>query len=57
MCHVHMECWEWDIWKVNEFDFLNEEVKEFTSRWSQNLLYLRSPSHLLKQKILFMSEE
>ena len=30
------------IWKVNEFDFLNEEVEEFTSRWSQNLVNVRS---------------
>ena len=27
-----MEYWEMDIQKVNEFDFLNEEVKEFTSK-------------------------
>ena len=26
------------IWKVNGFNFLNEEVEEFTSRWSQNLV-------------------
>ena len=24
-----------DIWKVDEFNFLNEEVEEFTSRWSK----------------------
>ena len=35
-----------DIWKVNEFNFLNEEVEELTSRWSQNLVNLRSPSYL-----------
>ena len=39
-----------DIGKVNEFSFLNEEVEEFTSRWSQNLVNARSPSYL-KQKI------
>ena len=38
-----------NIWKVNEFNFLNEEVKEFTSRWSKNLIKLRSPRYL-KQK-------
>ena len=38
-----------DIWEVNEFDFLNEEVEEFTSRWSQNLVIVRSPNYL-KQK-------
>ena len=44
-----MEYWEIDIWKVNEFDFLNEEVEEFTSRWSQNLVNIRIRSYL-KQK-------
>ena len=33
-----------DIWKVNEFNFLNEEIKEFTSRYNQNLVDVRSPS-------------
>ena len=46
-----MEYWEMDIWKVNEFNFLNEEVEEFTTRWSQNLVNVRSPSYL-KQKSL-----
>ena len=32
-----------DIWKVNEFNFLNEEVQEFTSKWSQNLVDVKSP--------------
>ena len=31
-----MEYWEIGIWKDNES--LNEEVKEFTSKWSQNLV-------------------
>ena len=30
-----------DVWKVNGSDFLNEEVEEFTSRSSQNLVKLR----------------
>ena len=47
---VQMEYREMVIWKVNEFNFLNEEVEEFTSRWSQNLVNVRSPSYL-KQKI------
>ena len=47
---VQMEYREMDLWKVNEFNFLNEEVEEFTSRWSQNLVNVRSPSYL-KQKI------
>ena len=38
-----------DIEKVNELNFLNEEVKEFTSRGSQNLAKARNPSQL-KQK-------
>ena len=29
-----MEYWEMDIWKVNDFNFLNEDVEEFTSSWS-----------------------
>ena len=36
MEQVQMEYWEMDISKVNEFNFLNEEVEEFTSRWCQN---------------------
>ena len=44
-----MDYWEMDIWKVNEFNFLNEENEEFTSRCSQNLVNVRSPSYL-KQK-------
>ena len=34
-----------DIWKVNEFSFLNEEVEEFTNRWSQNLVNIRTRSY------------
>ena len=48
---VQMEYREMDIWKVNEFKFLNEEVEEFTNRWSQNLVNASSPSYL-KQKTL-----
>ena len=32
MEQVEMEYEEIDIWKVNEFNFLNEELEEFTSR-------------------------
>ena len=39
-----MEYWEMDIEKVNEFNFLNEEVEEYTSRWSQSLINVRIPS-------------
>ena len=39
-----------DIWKVNAFNLLNEEVEEFTSSWSQNLVNLRSPSYLKQKK-------
>ena len=38
-----------DIWKVNEFNSLNEEAEEFTRMRSQNLLNVRSPKYL-KQK-------
>ena len=51
MEQVQMEYWEMDIWKVNEFKFLNEQVEKFTSRWCQNLVNVWSPSYL-KQKIL-----
>ena len=44
-----MEYWEMDIWKVNKFNFLNEEVEKFVSRWNQNLVNMKSPSSL-KQK-------
>ena len=40
-----------DIEKINEFNFLNEEVEELTSKWSQNLVNVRRPSYL-KQKIV-----
>ena len=33
-----------NIEAVNEFNFLNEEVEEFTSRWSQNMVNIRIPS-------------
>ena len=32
-----MEYWEIDIWKINEFNFLNEEVEEFTVSKSKNM--------------------
>ena len=44
-----MEYWEMDIWKLNEFNFLNEQVEELASRWSQNLANVRRPTWL-KQK-------
>ena len=46
-----MEYWEMPVWKVNEFSFLNKEVEEFTSKWSQNLVNVRNLGYL-KQKIL-----
>ena len=51
MEQVQMEYWEMDIWKVNEFNFLNEEVDEFTSRWRKNLVNVKNPSSL-KQKTI-----
>ena len=35
-----------DNWKVNEFNFLNEKVEEFSNMWSPNLVNVRSPSYL-----------
>ena len=46
MEQVHMKYWEMDIVKVNVFIFLNEKTEEFTSKWSQTLVDLRSPSYL-----------
>ena len=46
MEQVKMEYRKMDIWKFNEYNFLNEEVEEFTSRWSQNLVNVRSCSYL-----------
>ena len=49
MEQVQMKYKEKDILKVNQVNFLNKDVEEFTSRWSQNLVNVRSPSYL-KQK-------
>ena len=46
---MQMEYWQMDIQKVNELNFLNEEVEEFMSRWSQSFVNVRSPNYL-KQK-------
>ena len=35
-----------DTEKVNGFNLLNEEVKKFTSRWSQCLVNARNTSYL-----------
>ena len=40
-----------DIEEINEFNFLNEEVEEFSNRWRQSLVNVRSPSYL-NQKAL-----
>ena len=45
MEQIQIEYWQMDIWKVNEFSFLNEEVEEFTNRWSQNLVNIRTRSY------------
>ena len=49
MEQVQIENSEMDIWKVNEFNFLNEEVEKFSNRWIPYLVNARSPSYL-KQK-------
>ena len=51
MEQVQMEYYKMGIWKVNDFNFLNEEVEEFRSRWNQNLVYVRSPSYLSKKPL------
>ena len=51
-----MEYWEMDIWKVNEFNLLNEEIEEFPSRSSQNMINIRSPSHSSSKKLLNVCE-
>ena len=43
MEQVEMEYWEVGIWKVH---FLNKEDEDFTKRWSQNLVNLRSLGYL-----------
>ena len=49
MEQVQMEYWEMEIEKVNEFNFLNEEVEESMNRWIESLVNVRSSSYL-KQK-------
>ena len=49
MEQAQMEYSEMDIEKVNKSNFLNGEVKEFTTRWSQNLINASRASYL-KQK-------
>ena len=47
MEQVKMVYWEMDIEESSKFNFLNEKIEEFTSRWSQSLVSVRSH---LKQK-------
>ena len=49
MEQIQIGYWEMGIWKVNKLNFGNEEIEEFTTSWSQNLVNTRSPSYL-KQK-------
>ena len=44
MQQVQVENSEMDIWKVNDFNFLIEEVEEFLNRWSMYLVNVKSPS-------------
>ena len=46
MKQVLMEYWVMDIEKVNEINFLNEEVEKCASRWSQSVVNVRSLSYL-----------
>ena len=45
-----------DFEKVSEFNFLNEEVEKFTSRWSQRLADVRNPSHFKQKSFDFFHE-
>ena len=49
MEQVQIENSEMDIWKVSDFNFLNEKVEEFSNWWSLYLVNVRSLSYL-KQK-------
>ena len=44
-----------DIWKVNEFNFVNEKVEEFTGRWSKNLDNLKNPRYLKEKTFEYCS--
>ena len=48
-----MKYWEVDNEKVNEFNFLNKEVEEFMSRWTQSLVNVRSTSYLKQRSFEF----
>ena len=39
---VQIENWEINIWKVNDFNFLNEEVEQFSNQWSSYLVNVRA---------------
>ena len=39
-----MEYWKMNTEKVNEFNSLNEEVDEFTSRWTHSSVNVRTSS-------------
>ena len=49
MEQVQIEYCKINIWKVDEFNILNEEVEELTKRWSPTCINIKSPSYL-KQK-------
>ena len=53
---IQIEYWEIDICKVNKLDFLIEEVEEFTSRWSQNVVNIRSPSFKKPLNIVYKAQ-
>ena len=50
---IQMKYWEVDNEKVNEFNFLNKEVEEFMSRWTQSLVNVRSTSYLKQRSFEF----
>ena len=53
MEQVQIEYCEMDIWNVHEFNFWSEEVEEFTRKWSQSLVNVRSPRYLKEKTFEF----
>ena len=51
MEQLQMEYLDMGFEKVKKFNFLNEEVDEFMSRWSRSLVNVRSPSYLKQKNI------
>ena len=53
MEQAQIENLDMDIWKVNKFNILNEEVEKISSRWSPYLVNARSPSYLKHKTFVY----